>query len=118
MNIQHSMSKYVVAAACASAFGAIGATHAAEIKCYSFPDGIVFMGGGPGPGQFVADRTVVTRRAQFAEFGRGGHLSPLPVTRYADASGGVNDGPDALLRPAQYGTDQRHARLADRLGRE
>lgn len=118
MNIQHSMSKYVVAAALASAFGAIGATQAAEIKCYSFPDGIVFMGGGPGPGQFVADRTVVTRRAHFAEFGRGGHISPLPATRYADASDGASTGTDAVLRPAEYGTDQRHARLADRLGRE
>lgn len=117
MNIQHSMSKYVVAAAIASA---LGAAQADEIRSYSFPDGIVFGGGGPGPGQFVADRTVYTRNAQFAEFGRGGHIAPLKPSWFVRAADGVSSeaGGDGPLTAASCGVDRRHARPTDRFGRE
>lgn len=96
-----------------------GGAGADEIRSNSLT-GTMYMGGGPGPGEAVADRIVTTRRVQFAEFGREGLIKPLSADQLA-----LNDGElvsdsaaEAPLRPAKVREDAEARLPRDRFGRE
>lgn len=96
-----------------------GSASADEIRSNS-PTGTMYMGGGPGPGEAVADRIVVTRRVQFAEYGREGLIKPLSAAHLA-----LNDGElvsdsaaEAPLRPVKVREDAQGRLPRDRFGRE
>lgn len=98
---------------------------AAEVRSYSLPGGITFMGGGPGKGEFVADKPVVSHRRQFAEFGREGLVRDVPKTRYArsDAGAASDHSPESQFVEVRSATsdpmtDEETRKLAQRFGRQ
>lgn len=121
MRLRHSaMPLVALAVITTSVLAPPGAAGADDVTSYSYPQGIVFTGGGPAAGQFAADRVVVTRSRQFAQFGRAGHVEPLETVQYAGSDGRTTDAVEdgSPLKVVKTREDPRYPHLVDRFGRE
>ncbi len=95
-----------------------GSALADEIRSQSLT-GPMYMGGAPEPGEVVADRIVVTRRAQFTEYGREGYIKPLSSGHFVKNDELVSDSvAEAPLRPLKSRKAAEETLPRDRFGRQ